>query len=100
MTHFGHIALTRLTVHRGAEELRRTAVSNVTMTIAAGERVFLLGPNGAGKTSILLAMVGAVAFEGSVVIGETPVEKRTLSEVRRKVAYVFADPSDQFFLTE
>jgi cobalt/nickel transport system ATP-binding protein len=87
-------------VLRGADGDRRVAIEHVSLAVPAGERVFLLGPNGAGKTSLLLALVGAVPFEGRITVGGTAVARETLDDVRRRVGFVFADPSDQFFLDE
>ena len=76
----------------------RQVLDHVDLRVDAGERVALIGANGAGKTSLLLALVGAVPFEGSVTIAGQTLTRRSLTEVRRKLGYVFADPSDQFFL--
>ena len=37
------------------------ALTDVTLHINAGERVFISGPNGAGKSSLLGAISGAVS---------------------------------------
>lgn len=92
------IELDGVRVYRGGPPERRVALDGVTLAVARGERAFLLGPNGAGKTSLLLALVGAVPFDGRVVVGGTAVTKQTLDDVRRRIGFVFADPSDQFFL--
>ncbi len=45
----------------------RDVVADVSITVAAGERVALLGPNGAGKTTTLLMLLGAVAPDAGTV---------------------------------
>jgi cobalt/nickel transport system ATP-binding protein len=92
------IELCDVTLFREAEPGQRQAVlSGLSLSIAAGERVALVGRNGAGKTSLLLALVGALASEGEIRIGESRLEARSLESIRRQLGFVFADPSDQLF---
>ena len=50
------IQVERLSVRYGA----RTALSDVSLRIAANEIVTIVGPNGSGKTSLLRAIIGAI----------------------------------------
>ncbi|QIQ06606.1 anchored repeat-type ABC transporter ATP-binding subunit [Streptomyces liangshanensis] len=62
----------------------RLALSDVGLTVRAGELVGLIGPNGAGKTTLLRAILGLLTpHTGSVRIDGRPVERR-----RGSVGYV------------
>ncbi|MBO0677103.1 ABC transporter ATP-binding protein [Mycolicibacterium sp. S2-37] len=77
----------------------RVALDGVELTVDPGERVAVLGPNGAGKTTLMLHLNGVLtATAGTVSIGGTPVGRKTVSEVRRRVGLVFQDPDDQLFM--
>jgi lipopolysaccharide export system ATP-binding protein len=47
---------------------RRSVVSDVSITVNAGEIVGLLGPNGAGKTTSFYMLVGLVAPDGGRIL--------------------------------
>jgi cobalt/nickel transport system ATP-binding protein len=91
------IELADVTVWRDGRQRQRRVVERVTLRIAAGERIALAGPNGAGKTSLLLALVGAIPFEGTIMIGEHTLDRASLAAVRSSLGFVFADPADQLF---
>ncbi|MCD5310158.1 energy-coupling factor ABC transporter ATP-binding protein [Kineosporia babensis] len=75
------------------------ALDGVDLRVHPGERVAVLGPNGAGKTTLALHLNGVLqASEGSVQIGQTPVGRANLKEIRRRVGIVFQDPDDQLFM--
>lgn len=75
------------------------ALFGVDLRVERGERVALLGPNGAGKTTLVLHLNGIhTPGAGSVRVAGTPVERRHLAEVRRRVGIVFQDPDDQLFM--
>jgi cobalt/nickel transport system ATP-binding protein len=77
----------------------RRALFGIDLRIDAGERVAILGPNGAGKTTLVLHLNGIhTPDSGEVIVGELPVVKANLAEVRRRVGIVFQDPDDQLFM--
>ncbi|HEY7722362.1 MAG TPA: ATP-binding cassette domain-containing protein [Pedococcus sp.] len=67
------LALAGVTVRYGDE----VAVDAVGLTAYAGELIAVTGHSGAGKSSLLWAVAGAVAAEGSVTLGEDVVSDRT-----------------------
>jgi cobalt/nickel transport system ATP-binding protein len=75
------------------------ALCGVNFTIHHGESVGLVGANGAGKSTILQHLAGVLLpTQGTVRIGDCPVTRDTLVEVRRHVGLVFQDPDDQLFM--
>lgn len=75
------------------------ALSEVSLRVTHGECVAIIGANGAGKSSLLLHLNGClVASTGEVRVGDFPVTKATLPQVRRTVGMIFQDPDDQLFM--
>lgn len=74
-------------------------VNDVSLRITHGESVAVIGPNGAGKSTLLLHLNGFLPpSSGSVRVGDIPLTKETIREVRRTVGMVFQDPDDQLFM--
>jgi cobalt/nickel transport system ATP-binding protein len=75
------------------------ALRGVSFLITHGEAVAIIGANGAGKSTLLLHLNGCLLPQaGTVRIGGFPLNKETLSYVRRTVGMIFQDPDDQLFM--
>jgi cobalt/nickel transport system ATP-binding protein len=75
------------------------ALNGVTFHVTHGESVAIVGANGAGKSTLLMHLNGLNHPEsGHVEIGDVPVTKETLPDIRKTVGTVFQDPDDQLFM--
>ena len=78
----------------GTEVLR-----GISFRITHGESVAIVGANGAGKSTLLLHLNGYLtSTKGDLRIGDSPLTKENLKQVRRAVGLVFQDPDDQLFM--
>ncbi|WP_241657442.1 phosphonate ABC transporter ATP-binding protein [Aurantiacibacter suaedae] len=76
-------------------QLRKTwadgthALDGIDLTVPAGQFCVLLGHSGAGKSTLLRCVNGLeVPSDGAVSIGGRPVDKASLSKLRRRIAMV------------
>jgi energy-coupling factor transporter ATP-binding protein EcfA2 len=70
---------------------------SLSLDILPGEKYGIIGPSGSGKSTLLLHLNGILKGEGSVTIGDTPVNDKNLPKIRRMVGLVFQNPDDQLF---
>lgn len=77
----------------------KDTLSNIDLKINKDESVGIIGANGAGKSTILKLLVGLeLQFQGEILINDLKVEKKNLSEIRRKIGYVFQNSEAQLFM--
>ena len=75
------------------------ALRGVSFRAMHGESVAVIGANGAGKSTLLLHLNGyLMPSQGKIRIGDLPLTKGTLQEIRRTVGMIFQDPDDQLFM--
>ena len=75
----------------------KRVLKSVSLEVMPGEKFGIIGPSGSGKSTLLLHLNGVLIGEGTVRIGETPVNASTLAAIRRQVGLVFQNPDDQLF---
>jgi iron complex transport system ATP-binding protein len=67
----------------------RTIGREVSFALGAGEVMCVLGPNGGGKTTLFRTLLGLLQkHSGSIVLGNTPLERLSRGELARRVGYV------------
>ena len=75
------------------------AIDGISLSAAGGESIALIGENGAGKTSLLLAIAGILeTASGTIEVDGLQLTKKTINEIRKKIAHVFQNPDDQLFM--
>ena len=76
------------------------ALTEVSLSIAAGEAVGIVGPNGAGKSTLANHLNGYhLPQRGKVLINGVELTKQSAERLRRTVGVVFQNPDDQLFLS-
>lgn len=76
------------------------ALGGISFRVTHGESVAVIGANGAGKSTLLLHMNGYLTPQkGQVRIGDFPLTKENVADIRKTVGMVFQDPDDQLFMS-
>lgn len=73
-------------------------IDGLSFEINEGEQVALIGANGAGKSTILKSVCGLLEVQGTIVVDQTVVGRKTLSTVRKAVGFVLQDSDNQMFM--
>ncbi|MGH8691644.1 MAG: ATP-binding cassette domain-containing protein, partial [Burkholderiales bacterium] len=72
---------------------RFTAVESVDFDLAPGETLGIIGESGSGKTTLALAVLGLMAAQGDIRIGEKRWSERAeRRSMRKEIQVVFQDP--------
>lgn len=71
----------------------------ISFNLHAGEKVALMGATGSGKSTLLENLIGLKEpTSGKIWIRGTPVETKTLPEIRSYIGFSFQDANDQLFM--
>jgi len=74
------------------------ALSDISLSVKAGEFVGLLGANGSGKTTLLQVMDGILKrTAGRVLLDGDDISTLSPRDIYRKVGLVFQNPDNQLF---
>jgi len=75
------------------------ALKEVSFRITHGESVGIVGANGAGKSTLLMHMNGYILpASGSVTVGDFQLDRKSRTEIQKKVGLIFQNPDDQLFM--
>lgn len=76
------------------------ALSSITLSVKAGERIVLLGENGAGKSTLMRILSGLQAgYTGQIELHGEPIssDKHAARRLRSHIALVFQNSNHQLF---
>jgi energy-coupling factor transport system ATP-binding protein len=96
------VSLSHVTLRYGDGPSVVTALDDVTLDVAPGERVCVLGANGSGKSTLASVICGLLAPDegvvtlvGEDVFGPDGVDFEAYQRARRQLGLVFQNPDDQ-----
>lgn len=81
-------------------EKQTPVLKGISFVAKQRESVGIVGANGAGKSTLLRLLVGLnLNYEGEIRVDEQLLAKDTLTDIRKKVGYVFQDSDSQLFMS-
>lgn len=75
-----------------------TVFDNISISIHEGEKVGIVGANGCGKTTLFKLICGLLDCEGTIDVCGITLNKKNISDIRRRIGLVFQDSDNQLFM--
>src|SRR6056297_291245 len=76
----------------------KAILKNINLTIDSRQFISIRGANGCGKTTLSKLIIGIYPYrKGSIKIEDREVSEMSLSEIGRKIGYLFQNPEKQIF---
>lgn len=74
------------------------AIEELSFSLHPGEIIALMGPNGSGKTTLLMHIIGLLKPDvGTIFLDGEPLHRQPVSQIARKVGFIFQNPLHQIF---
>ncbi len=74
------------------------ALDKINLTIQAGEFTAFIGNNGSGKTTLMKLILGLLKpTQGRVLVGDIDTREAKVSDMARRIGFIFQDPNEQLF---
>jgi len=75
-----------------------TVLHHINLTIEAGEFTAIIGNNGSGKTTLMKLILGLLKpTHGRVIVGGVDTRQAKVSDMARRIGFIFQDPNEQLF---
>ena len=78
----------------------KTALAGANLSLEKNTRTALIGKNGSGKTTLMLHIAGLLEGEGYIAVAGIIRSRKTISEIRKRVAYLFSQVEYQFIMPD
>lgn len=87
----GKVVLEDVSAYYTRGDDHEPALKNVSLTIAAGQRVCVAGHTGSGKSTLLLTLLGFVEYDGKIEIDGVDISKLACDELRSRMVVITQD---------
>ncbi len=79
----------------------KPAVSDISFTAEAGERIALIGHNASGKSTLLMLIAGLLLpSKGKLTIADMELSRKTQTAIRKKTGILFSQVEYQFIMPD
>ncbi|MEM2338632.1 MAG: ATP-binding cassette domain-containing protein [Nitrososphaerales archaeon] len=82
----------------------KPALIDINFNVKKGEIVVIAGPSGCGKSTLLRSLIGLIPHmyagksSGSVIVDGLDVSQTPISELAKRIGFVFQNPENQIFM--